>query len=89
MKSVPAICHCLKRLLKAKAKILILIVLTKEVSKKANRDTVLLLSLMKNVLNKCSKLRKEKNNKIYSLSVKGTPGSEMELNPVFKDIKLN
>ena len=43
---------------------------------------------MKSVLNKCSKLRKEKY-KIYGSSIKEAPGSEMELNPVFKDIKLN
>ena len=38
--------------------------------------------------NKYSKLRKEKY-KIYGSSIKGETGSEMELNPVFKDIKLN
>ena len=43
---------------------------------------------MKSVLNKHSKLRKERY-KIYSLSIKGAPGSEMELNPVFKEIELN
>jgi hypothetical protein len=62
--------------------------LTKEVSKELSRDFVLWLSLMKRILNKCSKLRKEKY-KIYGLSIKGAPGSEMELNPVLKDIKLN
>jgi hypothetical protein len=39
-------------------------------------------------LNKCCKLRKE-NYKIYGSKIKGTPESEMELNPVLKDIKLN
>jgi hypothetical protein len=34
------------------------------------------------------KLRKEKY-KIYGLSIIGAPESEMELNPVFKNIKLN
>jgi hypothetical protein len=43
---------------------------------------------MKSVLNKHTKLRKGKY-KIYSLSTKGSPGREMELNPLFKDIKLN
>jgi hypothetical protein len=50
-----------------------------------NRDFVLWLSSMKNI---CSKQRKEKY-KIYSLSIKGTPRREMELNLMFKDIKLN
>ena len=59
-----------------------LIALTKEVSKKPSRDFVLMLSLTKRSLNKHSKLRKTKY-KIYSLSIKGMPGSEMELNPVF------
>jgi hypothetical protein len=87
-KNVAAFCHCLKRLPKARVKSFILIAATKEVSKKPNRDFVLWLSLMKNILNKHSNLKKEKY-KIYSLSIKGTPGSEMELNLVFKDIKLN
>jgi hypothetical protein len=43
---------------------------------------------MKNVLNKNSKLRKEKY-KIHGLSIKGVPGSDMDMNPVFKDIILN
>jgi hypothetical protein len=49
---------------------------------KPNRDFILWLSLMKSFLNKCSKLREEKY-KIYGSSIKGTPGSEMEPNPVF------
>jgi hypothetical protein len=56
--------------------------LSKEVSKKPNRDFVLGLSLMKRSLNKPSKLRKEKYE-IHGLSIKGVPGSEMEENPVF------
>ena len=39
------------------------------------------LGLTKNILNKHSKLRKEKY-RIYGSSSKGAPGSEMELNPV-------
>ena len=31
---------------------------------------------------------KGKKNKIYGSSIKGAPGSEMKLNPLFKDIKL-
>jgi hypothetical protein len=65
-----------------------LIALTKEVSETPITDFVLWLRLMKNILNKCSKLRKEKYTKC-SLNIKGTPGSEMKLGPVFKDIKLN
>jgi hypothetical protein len=41
---------------------------------------------MKSILNKHSKLRKEKY-KMYGSNIKGAPGSEMELNPVFQDIK--
>ena len=73
---------CLKCLPKAKVKRLRLITLTKEVSKNPNRDFVLWLSLMKSILNKCIKLRKEKY-KICGSSIKGAPRSEMELNPVF------
>jgi hypothetical protein len=40
---------------------------------------------MKCILNKCSKLRKEKYE-IHGLSIKGAPGSEMELNPVIWEI---
>jgi hypothetical protein len=35
-----------------------------------------------------AKLRKEKY-KIYGSSFKGAPGSEMELNSVFRNIKVN
>jgi hypothetical protein len=78
----------LKSLPEAKIKRLILIALTKEVSKVSSRDFVLWLRLMKSILNKHSKLKKEKY-KIYGSSIKGGPGSEMEVNSVFKDIKLN
>ena len=61
-----------------------LIELTKEASEKLFIDFVLWLSLMKSILNKHSWLRTEKY-KIYGLSIKGAPGSEMEL----KDIKLS
>jgi hypothetical protein len=37
---------------------------------------------------KRSNMRKEKY-KLYGSSIKGALGREMELNPVFKDIKLN
>ena len=82
VKNVPTFCPCLKSLPEAKVKRLRLIALTKEVSKKLSRDFVLCLSLMKSSLNKHSKLRKEKY-KIYGLSIKGLPGSEMEQNLVF------
>jgi hypothetical protein len=75
-------CPCLKSLPEAKVKRLGLIALTKEVSKKPSRDFVLWLSLTKRSLNKHNKLRKAKY-KIYSSSIKGIPGSEMEQNPVF------
>ena len=81
VKNVATFCPCLKSLPEAKVKSLGLIALTK-VSKKPSRDFVLWLSLMKRSLNKHSKLRKEKY-KIYCLSIKGVPGSEMEQNLVF------
>ena len=36
---------------------------------------------------KCSELKKKKN-RMYGSSNKGAPGSEMELNLVFKEINL-
>jgi hypothetical protein len=83
-----AFCPCLKNLPEAKVKRLRLIALAKEVSKMPIINFVLWLSLRKNVLNNHSKLRREKY-KIYELSIKGAPGSKLELIPVFKDIKLN
>jgi hypothetical protein len=88
VKNVAAFCPCLKNMAEAKVKRFILITLPKEISKKSSRDFVLWLNLMKSILNKHSKLRKKKY-KIYSSIIKGVPGSEMELIPVFKDIKLN
>jgi hypothetical protein len=79
VKKVAAFCHCLKSLPEAKIKRIKLIALTKEVSKKPSRDFVLWLSLMKSILNKHRKFRQE----ICGLSIKGAPGSEMELSFVF------
>jgi hypothetical protein len=77
-----------KSLPEDKVKRLRLIALTKEVSETHIIDFVLWLSLKKSVLNKHSKQRKEKC-KIHGSNIKGAPGSEMELNLVFKEIKLN
>jgi hypothetical protein len=66
VKNVAAFCPCLKNLPKVKVKRFILIALTKEVSEMPSIDFVLWLSLMKNILNKYSKFRKEK--------YKGAPG---------------
>ena len=82
VKNVATFCPCLKSLPEAKMKRLRLIALTKEVSKYPSKDFVLWLSLMKSILNKHSKLRKEKY-KTYGLSTKGALESEMELSPVF------
>ena len=60
VKNVAAFCRYLKSIPKAKVGRFILIALTKEVSKKPKRDFVLWLSLMKSVLSRYSKLRKEK-----------------------------
>ena len=56
--------------------------LKKEVSKNSSRDFVLWLSLMKSILNKHKKLRKEKYI-IYGLNIKGALGSRMELSSMF------
>ena len=74
----------------AKVKRLRLIALKKEVSKQPGVNSVVWLlkfTLVKRILVKRSKLRKEKY-KIHSSSMKEAPGSEMQLNPVF-NIKLN
>jgi hypothetical protein len=60
VKNVATFCPCLKCLLQAKVKRLRLIALTKEVSEMPITDFVLWLSLMKDILNKCSKLGKGK-----------------------------
>jgi hypothetical protein len=61
-------CPCLKSLPGAKVKRLRLIALMKKVSETPIMDFVLWLSLMKSILNKCSKLRKEKY-KVYGSSI--------------------
>jgi hypothetical protein len=58
---------------------------TKEITKQSSIDPVWLFTLMKSILIKCHKLRKEKY-KIYDQRVNDVPGSRMELNPVFKEI---
>ena len=63
----------------AKKKRLRLTALTKEVSEPPIINFVLWLNFIKNILNKYSKLRKEKC-KIYGLSIKGASGSELESN---------
>jgi hypothetical protein len=80
-------CLCLKSLPDAKSKVkrIRLITLTKKVTEKPSIDFALWFTLTKNVLIKHSKLRKEKYKR-YGLSNKGAPGSEPELNPVFKEI---
>jgi hypothetical protein len=60
VKNVAAFCPCLRVLPEAKVKKLRLIALTKEVSEMPIMDFVLWLSLMKSVLSRYSKLRKEK-----------------------------
>jgi hypothetical protein len=65
-----------------------LIILKNEVLGTPIIDFVLCLSLMKSILNNHGYPRKRKY-KIYGSNIKEAPGNEMELNPVFKDIKLN
>ena len=78
-------CPCLKILPMAKVKRFILIALSMEVSEKPSIDFALWLTLMKRILIKHSKLRKEKY-KICCSNIKETPGSRMELNPVCEAI---
>jgi hypothetical protein len=80
-----AFCPCLKIPHEAEVKRFQLIALTKEVSEKPNIDFVLWFALMKIILMKRSKLRKEKY-KMYDSKDKRAPGSKMKLNPVFKEI---
>ena len=60
VKNVATFCPCLKSLPEAKVKRLRLVTLTKEASERPIIDFVLWLNLMKSILNKHSKLRKEK-----------------------------
>jgi hypothetical protein len=69
VKNVVTFYPCLKSLPEVKVKRLRLIALTKEISETSIRDFVLWLRLMKSILNKHSKMRKEKY-KIYSESIK-------------------
>jgi hypothetical protein len=85
VKTVAAFCHCLKNLSEDKVKRFRLIALKKEVSKRPRINSVVWLlkfTLMKGVLMKRNKLRKE-TYKIYGSNIKGTPGSRMKLNPIF------
>jgi hypothetical protein len=61
----------LRSLPKAKIKRFRLIALTNDISKKSNRDLVFWLSLMKNILNKHSTVRR-KIIKCMALVVRGT-----------------
>ena len=65
VKNMAAFCPCLKSRPEAKVKNLRSIEFTKEISKEPSRDFVLWFSLMKSILNKWSKLRKEKNKIIW------------------------
>jgi hypothetical protein len=85
---VVAFCECLKSLPEAKVKRFRFIALTKKVPKQPGISSVVWLlkfPLMKSILIKRSNLSKEKYT-MYSSSNKGASGSEMELNPMFKEI---
>ena len=60
VKNVAAFCPCLKSLPEAKVKRFIVTELTKKISKEPSIDFVLWFSLMKSVLMRSIKLRKEK-----------------------------
>lgn len=84
VKNVAVFCTCLNSLPEAKAR-RFRFALIKEVSKQPGINSVVWLlkfTLMKNILMKTSKLRKEKY-KIYGSSINGATGSRMKLNPVF------
>ena len=85
MKNVAALCPSLPE---AKVKSFRLAELAKEISKQPSIDSVLWFTLMKSILMKWNKFRKEKC-KMYGSRIKGESGSDMELNPMFKDIKWN
>ena len=76
-----AFCPSLKNLPEGRLKRFRLIALTKEVSKIPSIDFVPWLSLMKNVLNKHSKLRTEKYKMHYS-SIKGAPAGQWWCTPL-------
>jgi hypothetical protein len=57
----------------------------KDVLEKSSRDSVLWFTLMKSILIKHSKIRKEK--KVYGSSNKRAPGSAMKINQGNKQIK--
>jgi hypothetical protein len=69
VKIVVTFCPSLKSVLGAKVERFILIALTKEISKEPNGDFVFWLRVVKSILNKHSKLRKEKY-KMYGSSNK-------------------
>jgi hypothetical protein len=75
LKNMASFCPCQKNLPEAKVKRPRLIKLPKDVSEMPIIDFVLWLCIMKSLLNKHSKLRKEIYI-IYGLSIKGAPGSE-------------
>ena len=58
--------------------------MTKAVSKQPSLDYVVWFMLIKSILIKCSKFRKEKH-KLYGSKCKGAAGGRMELNPLFKE----
>ena len=80
--NVAAFCLCVKSLPDSEVKRFRLVALTKEIS----IDRALWFTPVKITLINYRKLRKEKY-KMYGSSIKGVPGSGMELNPVFKEIK--
>jgi hypothetical protein len=86
LKNMAVICPCSKSLPVTKVKRFRLIALTKESQKKSHcLYFVLWSTLMRSILIKYNKLRKKK---IQNCSkIKGTQGSGIELNFVFKEIK--
>ena len=64
-------CSCLKNLPGAKVKRFILIALTKDILKQSRIDSALWITLLKSVLIKHNKLRKEKNTKCMIHGLKG------------------
>jgi hypothetical protein len=67
---VAPFCPCTKSLLEAKMNSFKLHALTKEVSNQPSLDFILWFTLMRSILIKCNKLRKE-NSKMYGASIKG------------------
>jgi len=90
VKNVAALCPCLKSLHEVKVKRFRLIPLIKEASKQFGINSCVVTKVHSHEEHFNEKEQaKERKSKIYGSSIKGAPGSEMALSPVFNGIKSN